>query len=142
MRSLHILFILNWFGALSQQINPQNILLPELKSDTLKSPNILNFIQCDARFPGGVVELKNYIKNFDFTYDWSDTDTMKRGYVTFVVETDGTLTEIKIHRGINPELDDIMLRMIEEMPNWDPACDLNGPVRSRNRLPITFIKPL
>lgn len=85
--------------------------------------------------------MKRYFQTYQHESNWSDSLDSKRGYVSFVIEVDGTLNEIKTVRGINPELDDTMLRMIEEMPNWIPACDENGPVRSRVRLPITFIRP-
>lgn len=141
MRFLLILFILNWFGAASQQLNPPNVPQPKLRLDTLNSDLIIDFIHCDAAFPGGTVELKKHVKNYLNLFDWTDDVASKRGYVSFTVEVDGTLNDIAILRGINPELDDLMLRMVEEMPNWDPACDQYGPVRSRCRLPITFNKP-
>lgn len=85
--------------------------------------------------------MKPYFQTYQHESDWSDSLDSKQGYVSFVVEADGTLTDIKIERGINPELDDLMLRMIEEMPNWIPMSDEFGPVRSRVRLPIRFIRP-
>lgn len=134
-----ILLVLNCFQSFSQIASPP---LVELPTNIVKPPfndSAILFVHYgEAQFPGGTVELKRYIQNYQHNIDWSNLHGQKRGFVSFVVEADGTLTDIKIARGINPELDDLMLRMIEEMPNWIPDSDKNGPLRSRVRMPITF----
>lgn len=142
MKMMLILLLLNSFQSISQVVNPPTVQLPNDITQPRFNDSVILFIHyVEAQFPGGNAEMKRYFQNYRHESDWSDSLDSKRGYVSFVVEADGTLTDIKIVRGINPELDDIMLRMIEESPNWIPMSDEYGPVRSRVRLPISFIRP-
>lgn len=141
MKIALILLLLTHFSSFSQIAIPPVIERPLPPDTPISDDSIISFITCDAQFPGGILELKRHIQNYQHVSNWNDSLDSKRGYVGFVVEINGTLTDIKLMRGINPELDDIMLRIVEEMPNWIPACDGNGPIRSRVRMPITFIRP-
>ena len=139
MRLTLILLILNCLPSFAQNVEPPKVKLPETKKPpTIHS--IIDFIQCPAEFPGGLDSMKRHIQNYHHD-GWSDQESSKHGYVSFIVEPDGSLMEIQVIRGISLELDDLMLRIIEEMPKWVPACGRNGPVRSSVRLPITFEKP-
>jgi len=93
----------------------------------------------EPEYPGGFEALKQHIQRYTYN-NWQDEETSKCGYVSFVVEADGSLMEIQVVRGISEELDDLMLRIVEEMPHWIPACDTETCYRSRVRLPIVFFR--
>jgi protein TonB len=143
MKLLLILLVLNCFQSISQIADPPNIELPEVLINPMELPEIFTFGHCPATYPGGIDSLKYYFQDFAkfIPENWADSNFNKRGYIVFVVESDGKLTNIQVHRGISEEADLLMIQLVQNMPNWIPACDQYGPVRSRARLPITFSLP-
>jgi len=138
MKLFFLLLIVLSFHSLGQ-LPPKETKLPRPDSIPRWDDSIILFIQCDAEYPGGITELKKHTQSYEFDPTWLDSAEQKRGYVSFIVEADGSLMDIEVVRGISPELDDLMLRIVEEMPKWVPARDQYGPVRSRVRFPITFV---
>ncbi len=64
-----------------------------------------------------------------------------RVIVQFWVNKDGSIGEVKVARGLTPELDDEAVRVVESMPKWKPAKQRNQPVRVKYTLPVNFILP-
>lgn len=69
---------------------------------------------------------------------YPDTDAQGRVFVSFVVERDGSLTDIKIIRSVSPELDAEALRVIHMAPKWKPGMQGGQPVRVQFNIPINF----
>lgn len=89
-------------------------------------------------FPGGTDALKNYIKeNLKYPVDGT-TCAQGRVILTFFVEEDGSITEVKVVRGIVPELDKEAVRVVRNMPKWSPGRLQGQPVRTRYTLPVVF----
>jgi periplasmic protein TonB len=59
-------------------------------------------------------------------------------YVSFVVSADGSITDVKVLRGISPECDAEALRVVKEMPDWKPGRQHGKPVNVQFNLPIKF----
>ena len=57
---------------------------------------------------------------------------------SFVVERDGSITEVKVIRSVDPSLDKEAVRVIQSMPNWIPGIQKGQPVRVKFTLPVTF----
>lgn len=95
-----------------------------------------DFPDVEAQFPGGAVELQRYVVNNIQYPDSVGTEPPSKIYCSFVVEKDGTLTDIQIMRPNDPIWDAFYVELIQGMPKWTPA-EVNGKaVRSRCRLPI------
>jgi protein TonB len=60
-------------------------------------------------------------------------------YVAFVVEKDGSLSDIKIYKGLHPACDREAERVVSNSPPWLPGKVNNAPVRMRLLLPVQFI---
>ncbi|MGM0945600.1 MAG: M56 family metallopeptidase [Bacteroidota bacterium] len=58
--------------------------------------------------------------------------------VVFVINTDGSIQDVDILRGVNPDLDREAIRVIENAPDWEPGKQRGREVRTRMRLPIRF----
>lgn len=58
--------------------------------------------------------------------------------VSFIVEKNGTISEVKIVRGRNAKLDSEAARLVNSMPSWTPGSNAGSPVRVKYQLPITF----
>jgi len=115
---------------------------PDIKVGTgiikVVSP-VISFPDRDAMFLGGSVELKKWI-NQNVSYPQEAIAIGDQGlvYLSFVVEKDGSITDVKIERGVSIELDREAKRLVRKMPKW-VAGEVKGlPVRSRCRLPINF----
>ncbi|MEN8225218.1 MAG: energy transducer TonB, partial [Bacteroidota bacterium] len=59
-------------------------------------------------------------------------------YVTFVVETDGSITDVKVLRGIGGGCDEEAIRVVSTMPKWKPGKQRGKPVRVQYNLPVRF----
>jgi protein TonB len=59
-------------------------------------------------------------------------------YVSFVVEKDGSLSQIKIARGVSESLDKEAIRLVKKMPNWIPGEVKAVKVLVRQNLPLNF----
>ena len=61
-----------------------------------------------------------------------------RVFLSFVVEKDGSITNVSIERGVSPEIDKEAKRVIRKMPKWIPGEASGKKCRARCRLPINF----
>jgi periplasmic protein TonB len=93
----------------------------------------------EASYTGGSGEMTNYLsKNLKV-----QKNKIVEGivYVEFFIENDGTITNAKVLKGINADLDKIALETVTKMPKWVPAKDENNkPIRSKMVLPIKYSK--
>ena len=59
-------------------------------------------------------------------------------YVNFVIEKDGTVSNVKIARGVDQLLDAEAMRIIRSIPKWTPGYQHDTPVRSSYTVPVNF----
>ncbi len=59
-------------------------------------------------------------------------------YLTFIVEKDGTVTNVIVLKGVNPLLDEEAIKVISESPRWSPGLQRGQPVRVRFQIPLNF----
>lgn len=90
-------------------------------------------------FPGGLEGLYKYL-NKNTKYPTQSKNMGKEGkvYVSFVIEKDGSLSNIEIVKGVEKNLDKEAIRVIQNMPNWKPGKQRNQLVRVRLVQPISF----
>ena len=90
-------------------------------------------------FPGGEKEMYRYIgKNIEYPRMAKESGISGRVFVTFVVEKDGRVTDVKVLRGIGGGCDEEAVRVIKSMPRWKPGKQRGKPVRVQYRMPIKF----
>lgn len=102
---------------------------------------IFTVVEQTATFPGGENELMKYVQK-NVQYPQVEKEALISGtcYVTFVVEKDGSITDVKILRGISggPGCDKEAIRVVKSMPPWKPGKQNGREVRSQFNLPIKF----
>jgi len=59
-------------------------------------------------------------------------------FVVFVIDTDGSIGNVEVLKGVSEDIDREALRVVESAPNWKPGYQQGVPVKVRMRLPITF----
>jgi len=117
--------------------------VPKKQEPTIEQnikPEPRTSVQEMPRFPGGDEELFAYLrKNLKYPQEAMALEMAGIVYVSFVVETDGSITEVTLARGIGNFCDEEAMRVVKSMPNWTPGKQNNIPVRVRYNLPIKFI---
>ena len=106
--------------------------IDEAREDTA----IFSIVDQIAQYSQGKDSLMTFIKN-NIVYR-SDSDVQGRVVVGFVVEKDGSITNIDIVRSVDPVLDAEAVRVVSKMPKWIPATNKGKIVRSRYYLPILY----
>ncbi len=90
-------------------------------------------------FKGGDSLYLKYLKdNVEYTRMALESDIEGKVFAGFVVEKDGTISDVKILRGVSEELDREAKRVIRNMPAWNPGKHNNKLVRCRMVAPIVF----
>ena len=88
---------------------------------------------------GGMPALMEYLsKNIKYPEAAMKKGIQGRGIVQFVVEKDGSITNVKILRGVDPELDKEAVRVVSAMPKWKPGTQRGEAVRVRFTVPVMF----
>lgn len=90
-------------------------------------------------FPGGELALRKWIaNNIDYPVIAAENGIQGKIYVTFVVDKDGSISNARIARGVDPSLDQEALRVVNNLPNWKPGMQRGKPVRVSYTVPINF----
>ncbi len=103
--------------------------------------NVLYPIQVNGEFPGGELAMQDFIiENIVYPVKEKKEGIVGTCYLTFVIETDGTLSNIRILRGVpgGEGYDQEAMRIIRSMPKWKPGMQYGKIVRVQFNLPIRF----
>ncbi|MGQ1785218.1 MULTISPECIES: energy transducer TonB [unclassified Saccharicrinis] len=92
------------------------------------------------QFPGGDTELRKYIaQSVKYPVIAQENGIQGRVYVQFVVGTDGAVTQVKVARGVDPNLDKEAIRVVQSMPKWKPGKQRGKAVKVSYTVPINFV---
>ncbi|TWI99906.1 protein TonB [Mucilaginibacter frigoritolerans] len=107
---------------------------------TEEDPNkIFTSVEQAPAFPGGLEAFYKYLgKNIRYPAVARENNTQGRVIVNFVCERDGSLTDIKVVRGIGDGCDEEAIRVIKASPKWSPGIQNGRPVRCSYTVPIAF----
>jgi protein TonB len=90
-------------------------------------------------FPGGELALRTFIgKAIVYPTVAQENGIQGKVFVTFVVNKDGSVSDAKIARGVDPSLDQEALRVVSTLPKWKPGKQRGVPVRVSYTVPISF----
>ena len=132
-----ISFALFLFACILLAANAQN---PTTVPDTTETDEIFNYVAKMPEFPGGIAALNQYLFTH-VTYPSAARDAGAEGMVLvqFVVEKDGSVSNVFPVVTAYPALDEEAVRVISGLPRWIPGEDSNGEkVRVYYNLPIRF----
>ena len=100
---------------------------------------VLKVVEEMPVFPGGAGKMMEYIaKNIVYPTYAIENGIQGRVFVTFVVERDGSISNVKAMRGIGFGCDEEAIRVIQSMPKWKPARQRGETVRCSYTIPIVF----
>lgn len=96
-------------------------------------------VEEQAEFPGGLDSMYAYIvKNLKYPEAAKEKGIEGRVFVSFIIEKDGSISNVKILRGIGGGCDEAAKEMVEKMPKWKPGTQKGKPIRCQFNLPINF----
>ena len=125
--------------ATRQQNETPTTAIEQPVPEPIADDNKPRIVQQMPEYPGGIVEFMKWLQR---TLRYPPT-AQQQGIqgsvmVSFIVNVDGTITEQKVVRGVNEELDAAALRVISNMPKWKPGLDKGKPCRTLFAIPIVF----
>ena len=90
-------------------------------------------------FPGGNGALMKWLHdNVHYPVVAQENGVFGRVVVSFIVERDGSITDVKVVKSIDPSLDKEAMRAARSMPNWVPGKQNGTTVRVKYNLPVAF----
>lgn len=103
------------------------------------SGRVFTVVQQMPEFPGGQSLLLKYLATrIKYPVIAQENGIQGRVSCSFVVDTDGSLKDIEVIRGIDPSLDKEAVRVIREMPKWNPGIQNDMAVAVKYTVPVTF----
>ncbi|MBR0490357.1 MAG: energy transducer TonB [Prevotella sp.] len=113
--------------------NAQKTVVSQNNQKVYEHPEVM------PEYPGGMSAMVEFLsKNVKYPKDAAKQKVEGRVLVWFVVETDGSLTDVKVAKKVFPSLDAEAVRVVKTMPKWTPGKHNDQPVRVRFALPIVF----
>lgn len=109
------------------------------EEESADEQQIFMVVESMPEFPGGMNELNKYLaENIHYPQMAKESGIQGRVFVTFVVERDGRVTDVRVLRGIGGGCDEEAVRVVKNMPKWTPGKQRGKPVRVQFNLPVKF----
>lgn len=122
--------------AKEETVAPDSVAAP---TDGVAKDEVFMVAEKMPEFPGGMKELLKFLQdNLKYPENAMKNNVQGRVIVQFVVEKDGTLTEFKVARSVDPDLDAEALRVLQTMPKWKPGMQRGKIVRVKFTVPVSF----
>ncbi|HOI31583.1 MAG: energy transducer TonB [Bacteroidales bacterium] len=112
---------------------------PVMEEEEVVEAEIFTVVESMPEFPGGPAKMMEYIaKNIKYPAMARESGIQGRVFVNFVVEPDGSVSKVKVLRGIGGGCDEEAVRVVESMPKWTPGRQRGKAVRVSFNLPVRF----
>lgn len=107
-----------------------------------KKDTVYSTVETLPEFPGGMDALLKYIaKNTKYPQNAVKNKIEGKVIVNFIIEKDGSVTNVKPYRKVSPDLDQEAVRVVSSLPKWKPGSQAGKPVRTAYTMPIAFKLP-
>lgn len=117
----------------------EDIAAPEPPKHVVEETKIFTVVEQMPMYPGGDGALMGYLRdNIHYPTVAAENGVQGRVVVGFVVERDGSITDVKILRGVDPSLDREAMRVVKNMPKWTPGKQNGSAVRVKYQVPVSF----
>lgn len=118
-----------------QEYTPVFVQEEEIEEDV-----IFTVVEDQPSFPGGEeARIKYLTDNLRYPQMAREAGIQGTVFVTFVVERDGSVTDVRVLRGIGGGCDEEAVRVVRNMPRWQPGRQRGQPVRVQFNMPIRFV---
>ena len=103
------------------------------------SNKVFDVVEEMPHFPGGPAALQAFLSsNTKYPVVAQENGVQGRVIVSFVVERDGSITDVRVVRSVDPSLDREASRVVRSMPRWSPGKQNGSTVRVKYTVPVVF----
>ena len=100
---------------------------------------VFDVVEQMPSFPGGDAELMKFLStHIKYPVVAEENGIQGRVIATFVVERDGSISDVKVIKSVDPSLDKEATRVVSSMPHWIAGRQNGNPVRVKYTVPVTF----
>jgi protein TonB len=111
----------------------------EVEEEEVVEAEVFTIVEEMPAYPGGDAKLYEYLgKNIKYPQIARESGIQGRVFVNFVVEPDGSVSNVKVMRGIGGGCDEEAVRVIKTMPKWKPGKQRGKAVRVSYQIPVVF----
>lgn len=112
---------------------------PPKPKEEVAEEEIFVVVENQPEYPGGQTAMMKFLgDNIKYPVIAQENGIQGRVICNFVVERDGSITDVQVVRGVDPSLDREAVRVIQSMPKWKPGSQRGKTVRVRFTLPVVF----
>ena len=105
----------------------------------VEETKVFDVVEQMPSFPGGPAALMTYLsQNTKYPVVAQENGVQGRVVVSFVVDRDGSITDVRVVRSVDPSLDKEATRVVKSMPNWIPGKQNGSTVRVKYNVPVSF----
>ena len=102
-------------------------------------PKVFDTVEQMPEYPGGMQAMIAFLQtNMKYPEDAAKQKVEGRVMVQFIVETDGSISDVHVAKQVFPSLDAEAIRVVQAMPKWTPGKEKGNVVRVKYNLPIVF----
>ena len=128
------------FDEVDEKTAVEDYFVVDVAEEVHVEAEIFTIVEEQPSFPGGEAALMEFLgKNISYPPMAKESGIQGTVFVTFVVEPDGSVSNVKTLRGIGGGCDEEAIRVVKNMPKWKPGKQRGKPVRVQFNLPIRFI---
>ena len=121
------------------QETPVEFFIPMPEEEPVIGNEIFDVVEKMPEYPGGLSALYRFLgKNIIYPKTAKETGISGKVWVSFVVEKDGSISNIVIERSPHESLSEEVIRVIKIMPKWSPGKQREKPVRVSYNMPVNF----
>ncbi|MEE4258232.1 MAG: TonB family protein [Bacteroidales bacterium] len=126
--------------ALANEDTPvPNYFTVKVKEETIPDDILIAIPEIMPEFPGGFPALYKYLRDHvQYPVSAKEMGIQATVYLSFVVEKDGSISQVEILRGVGGGCTEEAIRVVKTMPDWSPGTQMGRPVRVIYNLPIKF----
>lgn len=110
-------------------------------TDSDPENKVYDFVSIETQpgFPGGMHKLYAYLKSaIKYPAEALENNVQGKVFLSFIVEKDGSLNDIKVERKLGSGTDEEAVRVLKASPKWIPGTQNGKPVRVKYNIPISF----
>jgi TonB family protein len=112
---------------------------PVVAKETSDPSRVFDVVEEMPKFPGGDEGMMQFLNSeVKYPKEALEKGTQGRVVVTFIVNTDGSVSNPKVVKSVDPELDAEAIRVVNAMPKWTPGKQNGHVVRVKFTIPVTF----
>jgi protein TonB len=123
----------------AEVLKAKEIIVQEAEKPKEEETKVFDVVEQMPSFPGGMGALMQYLSShIKYPVVAEENGIQGRVICTFIVERDGSITDTRVARSVDPSLDKEAVRVINSMPRWIPGKQNGTACRVKFTLPVTF----